>query len=629
VTRRLLGIALLALAVLVVGYLAAANLFLSTSWGHATLQRQPEKLRIDWDRAWSWMPGVVEVRGLRIRGQNRVIQWELELDAATVPVSLTALAVRSFSTAAARGTGLALRLRRRLDRLPDPDRERWTPEIPGLENPPAVAPEALYPQRADGKPWSVTLSDLEVEGVREIWLEEARLVGSGRLAGGLRFTPGGDFEMFESRLLYAESQVETASGVVSDDLRLDVNAAIEPFSPRGEGGAAVLRHVSGTLRTAGRVDSIAPLNALFRSAPWLHTEAVGDLDAELSLANGVLLPESRASVDAERLTVSFAGYRAVGSGPLRARVVSAEPEPRLEASFDLSGVEVQREDRDENQTSGGRLLLTARSSDLAIGDEPFADLETRLEISGATIEDLSVYNYYLPAAGGVEIAGGTGSLSGWLEASVAAKTARGAITVEARRAAVKVGDVTLNGRLSLDTQLPRAWLVDQRYDLSGTILELRDVTVSEHGRERSGWWAKVRLADAELAYRQSVEIGARLNAELRDSGPIVALVADKKRLAGLFRKFLTVEDVRASAQVRSANDGIDLSGLEVTGEKLEILGELHLAATDRNGLLFLRLGALSAAVELDGEKRDWKLTRSRAWFETRRAARPASAPNGG
>jgi hypothetical protein len=629
VRRRLLAIPLLALAALILSYLAAANLFLNTSWGRDKLRPRPEKLLIEWDRAWSWIPGVVEVRGLRIRGQNQVIQWELELDTATVPVSLGALAARRFSTAGARGTGLAFRMRRRLDRLPDPERERWTAEIAGLENPPAAAPETLYPRVQAASPWTVTLSDLQIEDVREVWLEEARLTGSGRLQGGLRFTPGGDFEMFESRLLSAESRVETGSGIVSDDLRLEVSALIEPFSPRGEGGAAVLRHVSGTLLAAGRVDSIAPLNALFRSAPWLHTEAAGALDAEVSLANGVLLPESRASVDAERLTILFAGYRATGSGPLRARIVAAEPTPHLEASFDLSDVEVRREDRDQNQTSGGRLLLTAESSELAIGNEPFADLETRLEISGATVDDLSVYNYYLPAAGGVEIVGGSGTLAGWLEASVAEKTARGAVTVEARRASVKIGDVALDGRLKLDTRLPRAWLVEQRYDLSGSVLELRDVTVREHDQLREGWWAKVRLADAELAYLEGVELRARLSAELRDSGPIVALVADKKRLAGLFRRFLTVEGVHASAQVRSAGAGMDLSGLEVTGEKLEILGDLHLAAAERSGLLFLRLGALSAAVELEGEERDWKLTRSRAWFEARRAARNRAPANGG
>ena len=53
-------------------------------------------------------------------------------------------------------------------------------------------------------------------------------------------------------------------------------------------------------------------------------------------------------------------------------------------------------------------------------------------------------------------------------------------------------------------------------------------------------------------------------------------------------------------------------------EKLEILATgLHLTRGRRDGLFFLKLGPLSAAVEIDRKGRDWKLTRSRRWYEER------------
>lgn len=621
----LLAVGLAVLGVLVF-YPAAAWIFLSTAVGRETINRKPERLFVEWDRAWSWKPGLVHVRGLRIRGQNRVIQWQLELDTATLPISLRGLAKRRFVVSGARGEGLAFRLRRRVDRLVDAERERWTPAIDGLENPPTAKPEELYPRRAGRVPWTIEIRDLGVGDVREVWLEEAKLTGSGDLEGGFGFEIGADFEMDLSRLSFAESQIETANGTVSEDLRLDVEARIEPFSPRGEGGPAVLRHLTGTLEAAGAVGSIEPLNALFRKAPWLHARATGTLDTRISLDRGTLLPGSHARVDASVLTLTFAGYRATGAGPFEA-VVEDGDAPQLAATVDLSGVEVRRDDWDRPHAAGARLHLAASSRRLELGSEPFADLETRLDIAEARVDDLSIYNYYLPPAGGVEVLGGTGLLSGTLEASVEKGSAHGALVLRGEGLRIAAGDVRLEGRLELDTELPQAWLQEQRYDLSGTVLRLRDVTVREHDRERHGWWARLELEEAELAHREQVEVTARIRARLRDSGPIVALAAEKKRFVGLFDGFLTVENVDATSLLRSDGAGMELAALSVSGgERLEILGDLHLGGAGRSGLLFFRLGLLSAAVELDGEQRDWKLTRSRAWFEDRRVARSSGQP---
>ena len=76
---------------------------------------------------------------------------------------------------------------------------------------------------------------------------------------------------------------------------------------------------------------------------------------------------------------------------------------------------------------------------------------------------------------------------------------------------------------------------------------------------------------------------------------------------------------------------IYLANLEVTGGKkgrLEILGELDLARQDPSGVFFARWGKLSAAVSLAEGERDWKLTRSRRWYDASALAYRSSRPVG-
>ena len=64
-----------------------------------------------------------------------------------------------------------------------------------------------------------------------------------------------------------------------------------------------------------------------------------------------------------------------------------------------------------------------------------------------------------------------------------------------------------------------------------------------------------------------------------------------------------------------------LSNLQIDGGakgRVEILADLALEKPNVRGLLFARWAKLSAAVRLGGSDRDWKLTKSRKWFEAER-----------
>ena len=616
---RLVALALLGIWVV---YLAAANIFLATGVGPGAINRKPEKLLVEWRRAWSVVPGVVHVRDLRIRAQNRVVQWDASIDRARVPIAVHRLLTKGFRTTGASGSGVTFKMRRRLDTREGGGHTELAgrgPDISGLSNPPASPPEEIYQAPENPVPWTLELRSLEMAEVREVWIDSARLRGSGDLSADFELTIREQLELSHGRLSFAGAELELAGDAVADAVDLDLDLTLAPLSPQRDSGKRALRFLSGVITAHADITSLSALDSLFGAADWLTTRASGRLDAKAVIELGELRPQTRLGVDAHDFTVGFAGNQVTGRGTVVAVVAGSEPQ--FEAVIELDDVALQRVGAERPHASGAHFRYVGTSGRLQISDQPLADLESLLELERARIDDLSVYNDYLLSTDSVDLAGGPAFLSGRLEASASDGSASGELTLETDSLRARAGAVRMAGKMSLQARLRNARLNERRYDLSGSVLRLSNVRVWEHDRERSGWWARVELGRAELVQKARPTLSAELAASMRDSGPIVALVAERKRFLKLVDGLLTVEDVVAKGRLASRADSMSVTGIDVTGGKLEVLGDLELTKSRRDGLLFLRFGMLSAAVEMVGDERDWKLIRSRKWFEEKRAAR--------
>src|SRR5262245_1475370 len=186
IRTALLRVALL-VCLLEIAYVAGANAVLDSSWARQVVNRKPDRLQLQWSRAWTWVPGVVHVTGLKMRAQTRRVQWYSTTERAVVSLDLLPLAMRRFHARSVRGEGVTFLLRRRLDTLqgaaPAPD--TW-PEIPGLLNPP---PDAPYVPRSK-RPWKLRIDDARLDRVRTIWVDSLRLDGEGVATGRLEATLG-------------------------------------------------------------------------------------------------------------------------------------------------------------------------------------------------------------------------------------------------------------------------------------------------------------------------------------------------------------------------------------------------------------------------------------------------------
>jgi len=271
-------------------YIGGANYFLNSSWPDRLINRKPEKMMVTWASGWTVVPGVVHVRGLELRGQQKKMQWYAELGKGTFTLNLLALPFKTLSVVYGRGSDFSFRSRRRLapDEAPTEVVE-YFPEIPGFSNPPERAPEDLYPKRASTKkPWTITLRRIGLQGSIELWLNRLRVTGEGTVNGGMDLELRADLAIPKSRLKLKKGSLTFDSRVFADDLELLLQAEIDPFVPRETKGLAILEKISGqaTIKEAVVPDFGAIGDLLPAGIPFALASGSGSLELELAMTRG-------------------------------------------------------------------------------------------------------------------------------------------------------------------------------------------------------------------------------------------------------------------------------------------------------------------------------------------------------
>jgi len=624
--RRLLLALAFGFAILWPLYLVVGNVWLHRGGLERMLNRRPERLAIHWKSAWTVWPGVVHVRGFELRNQTRIYQWWVAVDRGTVDVDLWNLQNRELQIGPLHGSGAAFRLRRRLDAPPRarPARPELYPPIPGLANPPRRKPEELYPPRPGRTPWHVRITGISLDDVREVWIEEVRFAGSARVAGGFDVRARHRVEVEPTRLEIAGGTVALGAGAkarpILADARGHVDGRVEPYSPQRFKGWKMLGFASGRIALEGEVRSLAFLDVLFRETRWVDLRfGGGRTTADLRLHRGRLLPGSSLEARPETVTVSFLDYRSRGDGSVRWWVEAGEKEPQGRASLRLDHFQIQREGHEKPHVRGRGLRIEAASREPRIGGL-FQPRWVSIEMAGAEVPDLRFYNAYLPERSGLALTSGSGRMSARFRAAAPEWLGTGDLRLQARGVGARFNEKRLRGNLDVRTLLRRADLLERRFDISGSKVDLSEVTVLDgapDGGPPEIWWARVHLDRAVLTPGSPVFLRARMESTLSDPRPLFALMAPSGRGKVLrwVDDLLDVEEVGAVADLTVGRSFVNVDRLAASGGKAQVQARFHMAGGHPRGILYAAWGGLDVGVEMDNGKRDWKILKPRQWFE--------------
>lgn len=375
---RQLGATLLGLEI---AYLVLGNLFLAfglrplASWS-------PETVLMEYESAYTLWPGGAHVRRFRLRNQSRALQWQLEVEDASVTVDLFALFRRTFHASRIRAEGVSFRLRRRLDDdgAASP-RRAALPPIEGYADPPLLPIGPDEPPSTETKHWSASLEDTSAS-VREIWVDEWRLVGSAGVTGRFFYEPERVLQLGPTTLDVRSAELRVGETVALTDLDAHLTSTVGAVDLGGP-IARNVRQISGRGTVDARVASTEFVQLYLNGVPGFRVlDGSGTLAATVRLEHGRAVPGTSVAVTCDRLVLQTPEAEATLAFSADAHVEAAGAGPNATGEL--------RIDR-------GTLVLVSREREPPVVEDARAhfhglprDLAGPLEMTGPTELDVPV-----------------------------------------------------------------------------------------------------------------------------------------------------------------------------------------------------------------------------------------------
>ncbi len=480
--RRRVGAALLLVIALAVFYLVVVNVLLRTrllrntiSGAHSNfgITGTPAALRLDYDGAYSIVPGRVHIDGLTIRGRERTVEWFLSLDHADVAISLFDLLRRSFHATRLRSSGFSLRARLRLDpAAATPQVLAALPPIAGLADPPILdyGPEPPPLTDATYKLWMVDLEDVDVEHVHELWIHTVRSEGDTRVRGRWIFRPGRWLDVGPATVDADGVDISYGNHPLASGLRGTVTATVHPFDLGQVKELAIFDHVSTTAQLDGFALVAGALDLVARGSGVAFRRWEGPVDIHMILDHGALVDGTRARIDATDCELEASGL------DFDATIRSEFRVDRDLATFDnrISGLRVSHLGAEQGRVDSIGAAVTSQHLRLAT---VFDDARFRLDLGGAETDDIG---HFLRPESTWALRSGITVASGHADGSLVERRGRADLRLSARRLIVERGKDRFTGDLTTDARLDDFSLPQARAAGAATVVA-DDATVQMEG----------------------------------------------------------------------------------------------------------------------------------------------------
>lgn len=557
--RRLVVLSLLGVTLVGAGSCVGLNIWLNSDRFSERVNAGSKQVFVEWDRARMIFPGRVVVEGLRIRGNNRKVQWSVELRNARASIDLRALRSRQFRTSRLRGEGLRYLMRRKPVERGDLSLPAGSPEIPGLAVEPMGPPLAVA--RTDPG-WRFDLEGLDLEQVEELWVDGYRLPGEGTLSGDLHFQIRGPFSFDDLRLTMNDGRLLIAGEEAGRALDLELAVDLAPFLPYGVDVADLLGGWKGRAKLQGEVDDLGFLSRYLGPAGKLKLTGTGRLDCDLVVDHGGLEAGSTLRVDAEKLAADFSDFHFEGSGRVEGKVtaVAGESEPLAELRIGLHDLEGEDPGAaaPEFVEPDLEIRVVGRTPDYLTG---LVDPDVTVRMRSLELPDLRMFNSLFPDGTGVRLLSGSARIDARLDLSDLAEE-RGTIHVGTDDVVLEVNGRPLAVDLELDA--PHRVGVEQReLSIDGTRIRLG---------QPSGWNADLRV-DAGRVVLGSAPAGGRGIRSLRPADGELS-ISGRISDVGLLNDYLSYGKwLRLEGAVDLETDLLLQQGRLVPGSEVGVVSE--------------------------------------------------------
>lgn len=495
-------------------YLVGVNVFSRTRLFRDAINTKPNSLLIEYASAYSLFPGIVHAEGVSIRGRDTVTEWRLQVDRCDFRMSLTDLAIKTFHATRVRASGVAFRIRLRLDESDSAaDALARLPPIDGFADPPRtdVGPPPAPLTDEKYNLWSVRLDDVDAEHVREVWIHTIRSLGEMRVRGRWYLRPLRQLEVAAAAVDVDGVDVLFGPDPLVTHVHGSIGATAHPMDLQRTSGLAMVKYISADVRLAGELPLAEAMVALTRMKGVDRVRGGGPVDGRVVVDHGVLQRETYVRVDSPQTVVDVAGLAFTASV---ATVLSiediADAKLGVRVESRASGLSVTENGKEYARAVALTSTLTSNERDITLH---FADARLLVDLDGAESHALPAWAAKLPPMAGIAIQSGDATAAAHIEGRLAEARFFGGGSFGISRLTTTRGKDRVVATLGGDVKLVEMSFADKRLDFSGSRVVAKDIVATVLGIE-------IRAPSIESrADRAIVTRGARPDVDIAVDAP--------------------------------------------------------------------------------------------------------------
>jgi hypothetical protein len=545
---------------------------------------RPEKFQVSWEQAWSWYPARVHVVGAFANGQSRSQQWQFEAASVSGSIDLLPLIFKRVWVSNVIATDVDYRQRPRLR----PDRDYadimpFFPDIEGWEMTDAVT----SPRKR--RAWRIAVDDIHVSGNHSYWIMNLQGAGAGHVAANLTYDTRDRVFSLDAHDLALELDAVHINGDHEMFRRGSIRGSLgfTPFTPSEHKDISLLGFLVLDAEMDFDVNSLAFISLFTLNFGGTTVDGSGRAEGVLRLDQGVVLPGTDLSVDADDLRVRVLDHSISGSGQVALKL-GPETDQRMNLGFDFRDLEVVP-DQELRPTLTGQSLELTMEGDGRLLPEPEKRNESHtigMKVERLAVPNLAALQRYLPQKWPIELYGGEGYLHGAARFSPTMLAMD--LSLESERADMGIHSYRFETNLDAALKLDNPSIMTGATNVDGSYIRLSESKLENAGLEDvEPWAAYLEIEEGQLslfhdAERQRQEdlvdlfellAAAEVRQLFSDSSALLRLRAEVSSLAWIAVLLGKEYDIDVSGSSTISGDLVLDAGLPAGGTNVDVRSE--------------------------------------------------------
>jgi len=368
------------------------------------------------------------------------------------------------------------------------------------------------------------------------------------------------------------------------------------------------------LEIEGNMSDLSWITILLKNSQNLAIGGSGKIKLHALLDSGWPSEGTQIEVLPEDLRLNILDYVVQGDGLVRLAVTRGGESPDVKLDMDITNGLFKRQDEEHAFIENVVIKLDALGKNMSY-DGPSEELELHFQIPSAKVKDMSVFNQYFPEKSPMQIMGGTADLVA--DINLEPKSANGYVKLNTQNFKSRLDDQEVQAQLAVDIKLADGVPRNLDFDISGSSVLLDQVKVigGETSFDQSDWNIRFDLKKGRAVWKKPVSIQAEADIQMKDTRPIVAMLANHREKHGWLENLLTIEDIQGEAVMNMTEKQIVIPYAFIDSDKVDVGAKGIISANTREGMFYARFKKLKGLLKINDGKRNFDILKARKKFD--------------